>query len=66
MTLALAALFLLPVSSFACSACRDATVGSAPQLQEGLRKGTLVLGIPAAGVFVGILVLAWKMKPRED
>ena len=59
-------LLCLPATSFACSACRDDTAGSAPQTREGLRKGILVLGIPAAAVFVGILVLAWKMKPREE
>ena len=42
------------------------TAGSAPQAREGLRKGILVLGIPAAGVFAGILVLAWKIKPRGE
>lgn len=65
-TLALAALLLLPASSFACSACRDTTAGSAPQAREGLRKGILVLGIPAAGVFAGILILAWKIKPGRE
>jgi hypothetical protein len=65
-TLALAALLLLPASSFACSACRDLSAGSAPQAREGLRKGILVLGIPAAGVFAGILILAWKIKPHQD
>ena len=62
----LALLLCLPATSFACSACRDDTAGSAPQTREGLRKGVLVLGIPAAAVFVGILALAWKMKPREE
>lgn len=65
-TLVLTALLLLPASSFACSACRDVTAGSAPQARQGLRKGILVLGIPAAGVFAGILVLAWKIKPHKD
>lgn len=59
-------LLCLPATSFACSACRDDTAGSAPQTREGLRKGILVLGIPAAAVFVGILALAWNMKPRGE
>lgn len=59
-------LLCLPATSFACSACRDDTAGSAPQTREGLRKGILVLGIPAAALFVGILALAWKMKPRGE
>ncbi len=62
---ALAVLFFLPAPSFACSACRDISAGSAPQARAGLRKGILVLGIPAAGIFLGILGLAWKIKPRE-
>jgi hypothetical protein len=31
-----------------------------------LRRGILVLGFPAGGVFVGILVMARRMKPREE
>ena len=64
--LTLAALFFLPVPSFACSACRDISAGSAPQARAGLRKGILVLGIPAAGIFAGILILALKTKPRAE
>lgn len=63
---ALAALLLIPIPSFACSACRDMSAGSAPQARAGLRKGILVLGIPAAGIFAGILILAFKTKPRPD
>lgn len=64
--LALAALLLLPSPSFACSACRDVSAGSAPQARAGLRKGILVLGIPAAGIFAGILVLGFRIKPRSE
>lgn len=63
---ALAALLLIPIPSFACSACRDMSAGSAPQARAGLRKGILVLGIPAAGIFVGILILAFKTKPHPE
>lgn len=63
---ALAALLLIPTPSFACSACRDMSAGSAPQARAGLRKGIMVLGIPAAGIFAGILVLAFKIKPRPE
>ncbi|MGH9586679.1 MAG: hypothetical protein ACRD3F_06975 [Acidobacteriaceae bacterium] len=63
---ALAVVFLLPTPSFACSACRDVSAGSAPQARAGLRKGILVLGIPAAGIFTGILILAFKIKPGRQ
>jgi hypothetical protein len=66
--LALAALLCLPLLTYAqgCSLCRDTTAGSAPKTREGLRRGILVLGLPAGAVFVGILALASKMKPRGD
>lgn len=65
---ALGVLLCLPALGHAqgCSLCRDTTAGSAPKTREGLRRGILVLGLPAAAVFVGILVLAFKIKPRED
>jgi hypothetical protein len=64
----LAGLFFLPILSSAqgCSLCRDATAGSAPKAREGLRRGILVLGIPAGAVFLGILGVAWKVKPRDE
>jgi hypothetical protein len=49
-----------------CSLCRDASAGSAAKAREGLRRGILVLGIPAGAVFLGILAVAWKIKPRDD
>jgi hypothetical protein len=49
-----------------CSLCRDSTAGAPAQEREGMRRGILVLGIPAGGVFVGILVLALRMKPKEE
>ncbi|HZD49981.1 MAG TPA: hypothetical protein VE178_14665 [Silvibacterium sp.] len=49
-----------------CSVCRDATAGSAPRVRESLRRGILVLGVPAGAVFTGILVLARRIKPREE
>lgn len=65
---ALAALLCLPVLTHAqgCSLCRDTTAGSAPKAREGLRRGILVLGLPAGAVFLGILAVAWKIKPREE
>jgi len=68
MLAALAVMLYVPTPSRAqgCSLCRDTTAGSAPKAREGLRKGILVLGIPAGGVFLGILGVAWKMKPREE
>lgn len=62
----LAALLAAPSVSFACPACRDVTAGSAPQMRAGIRKGIIVLGIPAGAVFLGILGVAWKMKPRAE
>jgi len=61
-----AAVFFIPAPSFACSACRDISAGSSPQARAGLRKGILVLGIPAAGIFVGIIILAFKTKPNPE
>ncbi len=63
-------LMLLGASSLmhaqGCSLCRDATAGSAPRVRQGLQRGILVLGLPASGVFLGILVIARRMKPREE
>jgi len=42
----------------ACSQCRDNVAASAPQTQRGFRRGILVLGIAAAGVFLGMLQVA--------
>jgi hypothetical protein len=49
-----------------CSLCRDTTAGSAPRVIEGVRRAILVLGLPAGAVFLGILAVAKKVKPRED
>ncbi len=48
-----------------CSLCRDTTAGSAPRVRQGLRRAILVLGVPAGAIFLGILVVARKIKPRE-
>ena len=71
-TIAAVAVFLMllgaPSLSHAqgCSLCRDATAGSAPRVRQGLRRGVIALGIPAGVIFVGVLVLARRMKPREE
>ncbi|HEX3471587.1 MAG TPA: hypothetical protein VHT28_10415 [Silvibacterium sp.] len=64
LTLALA----LPPLSHAqgCSLCRDTTAGSAPRVRQALRRAILILGLPAGAVFLGILLVARKTKPRED
>lgn len=49
-----------------CSLCRDTTAGSDPKARQGLRRAIPLLGIPAAGVFLGILALAVRTKPEED
>lgn len=66
--LAFALVLSLPLAAHAqgCSMCRDTTAGSAPRVREGLRKAILILAIPAGGIFVGILLLARRMQPRED
>ena len=62
-----AALFSLALQAHGqgCSLCKDATAGSAPKARQGLRRAILVLGIPAGGVFLGILFIAKRIKPRE-
>jgi len=61
-------LLALPLFSHAqgCSLCRDATAGSAPHQREVLRRAILIMGVPAGAIFLGILVLARRMKPREE
>ncbi|HTW45830.1 MAG TPA: hypothetical protein VMD58_09815 [Acidobacteriaceae bacterium] len=62
-----AALWLpAPCRAQGCSLCRDTTAGAPAKEREGMRRGILVLGIPAGGVFVGILAVAWKMKPKDE
>jgi hypothetical protein len=56
----------LPIHAQGCSLCRDTTAGSAPHARQSLRRAILILGIPAGGIFLGILVVARKIKPRED
>jgi hypothetical protein len=65
---ALTLLLVLPLHSHAqgCSLCKDSTAGSAPMVRQSLRRAILILGLPAGGIFLGILVLARKIKPRED
>ena len=58
----------VPVAGHAqsCSLCRDSTAGAPAQEREGMQRGILVLGIPAGGVFVGILLVALRMKPKPE
>ena len=49
-----------------CSACRDATAGSAPKAREGLRRAILVLGLPAAGIFVTVFFVARRIEQRRE
>ena len=66
--LLLALALLLPPISHAqgCSLCRDTIAGSAPHVRQSLRRAILILGLPAGAIFLGILVLARNIKPRED
>ena len=56
----------LPLRAQGCSLCRDTTAGSAPHVRQSLRRAILVLGLPAGGIFIGILVIAGKTRPPED
>jgi len=56
----------LSVPAQGCSLCRDTTAGSAPHVRQSLRRAILVLGLPAGGIFIGILVIAGKTRPPED
>lgn len=64
----LAALVCVPAAGWAqgCSLCRDTAAGSATKARAGLRRGILVLGLPAGAVFLGILMVAWKTKPHRE
>jgi hypothetical protein len=66
--LVLMAVLAFPALSHAqgCSLCRDTTAGSAPRARQGLRRAILVLGVPAGAIFLGILVVAKRIKPREN
>ncbi len=48
-----------------CSLCKDTTAGSASIVRQSLRRAILILGLPAGGIFIGILVLARRIKPRQ-
>jgi len=56
----------VPLHAQGCSLCRDTTAGSAPHQRQALRRAILIMGIPAGSIFLGILVVARKIKPRED
>ena len=61
--LAIAALALalsaVPVAfAQGCSLCRDTAAGSSPQMRKALRRAIPMLGVPATGIFLGILVIA--------
>ncbi|MBV8113504.1 MAG: hypothetical protein JO300_02105 [Silvibacterium sp.] len=55
-----------PIHAQGCSLCRDTTAGSAPRVRQSLRRAILVLGVPAGGIFLGILLVAKNIRPRED
>jgi hypothetical protein len=64
--LTLALTFPLPIPAQGCSLCRDSTAGSAPRVRQSFRRAILILGLPAGGIFLGILAVARRTKPRED
>jgi hypothetical protein len=63
----LALLLFAPLAAHpqGCSLCKDATAGSAPKARQGLRRAILVLGIPAAAIFLTVLALATRIPPSS-
>jgi len=49
-----------------CSLCRDTTAGSAPQARKALLWAIPLLGIPAIGIFAGVLLLARTIQPGQQ
>ncbi len=49
-----------------CTMCRDTTAGSAPQVRAALRKAIPVLGIPAVGLFLAVLIVARRVTPGRE
>ena len=66
LTFSLTLALTVPIHAQGCSLCRDTTAGSAPHQRQALRRAILIMGIPAGSIFLGILVVARKIKPRED
>ena len=58
----------LPLRSDAqgCSLCKDATVGSAPRQRQAFRRAILIMGYTSCVIFLGILAVARRIKPRDD
>jgi hypothetical protein len=59
--LAAALLFLLPMGAAhaqGCSACKDSVADASAKTQQGFRRAIPVLAIPAAGLFVAMLVVS--------
>ena len=67
-TLLIIVLLSLPLAAHGqgCSLCRDTTAGSAPKARQGLRRAILILGIPAGAIFLGTLLIARRIQPRQD
>jgi hypothetical protein len=66
LALSIALVLPLPIHAQGCSLCRDTTAGSALHVRQALRRAILILGLPAGSIFLGILAVARKIKPRED
>ncbi len=52
-------------SAQGCSMCRDTAAGSTPQMRQALRRAILLMGIPAMGIFVGVLLVARRTEPAK-
>jgi hypothetical protein len=49
-----------------CSLCRDATAGSTLQARRAFRVAIPLLGIPAIGIFAGILIAVGRVRPGRS
>ncbi|MBV8631543.1 MAG: hypothetical protein JOZ83_11500 [Silvibacterium sp.] len=49
-TALLALTFTIPSHAQGCALCRDTTAGSAPRVRQSLRRGIVILGLPASAI----------------
>lgn len=49
-----------------CSACKDSVAGASAKTQQGFRRAIPVLAIPAAALFVAMLLVSRRASSRED
>jgi hypothetical protein len=49
-----------------CSACKDNVAAAPAKTQQGFRRAIPVLAIPAAGLFVAMLLVSRRAGVREE